>query len=474
MTRKFPDQQTFATTPLLRSLPDSLTLHEVKDGRVLKYAELQDAVDERSVEILRHDPKPCGRVVIANSKPIDVLINLFACWVAGQCAVLVNPGISEDEQLRVINKTDPHLWASDAKFERLDGDTQEVEWLDAALILMTSGTTGDPKGVTHSLARLERRLRLNIAEIGVETLENTLCPLPLFFGHGLIGNCLTPLLAGQAVHLMETPGLQEFAEFGSTMDLLNVTFLSSVPSMWRMILRMSPPPTSCPQRVHVGSAPLPDDLWQAIENWCGTKRVFNTYGMTETANWISGGQRPPAQSDGFVGKTWGGEFKVLREGKLQSSGRGEVAVQSPSLMLGLWNAPQQAEHIDGYFLTGDIGELSPDQTVRLVGRLKNEINRGGIKILAEEVDMLLERHPNVVEACSFAIPDEMSGELVGAVVRLTDGADSDEGTIIRWCRAQARAEAVPHRLAIVDEIPKSDRGKLARQVIQREMIKKWC
>lgn len=474
MSPSIAGQGTFDSTPLLRSLPKSLSVHTLRDGKVLNYSALRDNVDKRAREISRSAPEPGGRVVIAMSQPIDVLVSLFACWIANQCAVLVNSSISEDEQQRVVDKTKPHLWLSNDGSKQLDGDTKKPAWSNAALILMTSGTTGDPKGVTHSLEALEKRLRLNIEEIGVEVLKSTLCPLPLFFGHGLIGNCLTPLFAGQSLHIIESPGLKEFAEFGATIDRLQVTFLSSVPSMWRMILRMSPPAASPPKRVHVGSAPLPDALWQEVEHWCGTERIFNTYGMTETANWIAGGTRPKPESEGFVGAPWGGAFRVLRDGKLETNGRGEVAVQSPSLMLGLWNAEDQPEHKDGYFLTGDIGELSPDQTLQLVGRTKNEINRGGIKILAEEVDMLLERHPDIVEACSFAIPDKMSGELVGAVVRLAEGARSNEGKISSWCRIKARAEAVPHRLAIVDEIPKSDRGKLARQVIQREMIKRWC
>ena len=467
-------QRTFDSTPLLRSLPKSLSIHTLRDGKVLDYSGLRESVDKRVHEITQLAPEPGGRVVIAMSHPIDVLVTLFACWVANQCAVLVNSNISEDEQQRVIDKTKPHLWLSNDSSRELDGDTQKPAWSNAALILMTSGTTGDPKGVTHSLETLEKRLSLNIEEIGTKALKSTLCPLPLFFGHGLIGNCLTPLLAGQSLHIIESPGLKEFAEFGAIIDRLQVTFLSSVPSMWRMILRLSPPPAITPIRVHVGSAPLPDALWQEVEHWCGTKRIYNTYGMTETANWIGGGTRPKQSNEGFVGAPWGGAFKVVRDGKLESTGRGEVAIRSPSIMLGLWNAQDQPEYNDGYFLTGDIGELAANQTLRLVGRTKNEINRGGIKVLAEEVDMLLERHPDVVEACSFAIPDEMAGELVGAVVRLANGTQSDAGEIISWCRTKARAEAVPHRLAIVDEIPKSDRGKLARQVIQREMIKRWC
>jgi acyl-CoA synthetase (AMP-forming)/AMP-acid ligase II len=458
----------------LKSLPESISIHSVRRHEVLDYSEIERRVAVRVKALSDCLPDKSGRVVIATSDPLEGLVDLFATWVAGHCAVLVNPKLANDEQKRVIAKVTPRIWIDDDGMHIIETIVPEASaWPDADLILMTSVTTGDAKGVTHSLATLEARLKLNVKEIGPQALAQTLCPLPLFFGHGLIGNCLTPLYAGQSLHILEAPSLRDFSEFGALIDSLNISFLSSVPSMWRMVLRMSAPPTSPPFRVHVGSAPLPDELWLEIEDWCGTRNVFNTYGMTETANWISGGTRPPKNAEGFVGRPWGGTVRVFRNGEMHDQGRGEVALTSPSMMLGLWGGAEQSECENGHFLTGDIGELGEDQTLRLVGRLKNEINRGGIKVLAEEVDMLLERHPDVAEACAFGIPEEISGELVGAVVRLNDGAVLSDQALIAWCREHARAEAVPSRIAIVEEVAKTDRGKLARRAIQQEMTQKW-
>ncbi len=463
----------FEDIPLLGSLPRDLTVRSVRTDETLDYSGLVRRVSERASELADKMPQGNRRIVIGGSEPIETLVSLFACWAAGHCAVLVNSGLKPDEQSRVISKVSPDLWISDDGTRKIDGVSEPSHWPDAALILMTSGTTGDPKGITHSLAGLSKRLELNIQEIGKDTLRETLCPLPLFFGHGLIGNCLTALMAGGNLHILQSPTPQDLAGLGELMDRFGISFLSSVPTFWRMALRLSPPPKKGPERVHVGSAPLTLSLWKDIEEWCGTNQVFNTYGMTETANWISGGTRPPNSDEGFVGRPWGGAFKVLDEGLLESFGRGEVAIQSPSLMLGIWGHESEDNTVEGYFLTGDIGELSQDQSLRLVGRSKNEINRAGIKVLAEEVDLLLERHPDVAEACAFGIPDEMSGELVCAVVRLTGDAEATETAIIGWCRDHARAEAVPYRIAIVEEIAKNDRGKLARQKVREELLKQW-
>ncbi len=469
MTRK----RDMASTPLLREFPESLTLGATNTDLYLNYAALNTRVVERSEIISETLRGRNGRIVVSMQDPIEGLIDLFAIWVSGNCAVLVSPDLSKDEEMRVAQKVTPLLWLRSGTSEIVDECPSNSPWPDAALILMTSGTTGEPKGVTHSLETLESRLRLNVKEIKAHVLENTLCPLPLFFGHGLIGNSLTALFAGQNLHVMQKPDLTTYAGFGALIDRLNISFLSSVPSMWRMVLRMSRPPESRLQRVHVGSAPLPLSLWDDILKWCGTDQIFNTYGLTETANWISGGQRPANGQEGYVGKPWGGRFRVFRDGELKLQGEGEVAIASPSTMLGLWGGAAQ-EPMDGeYLLTGDIGELSETQALRLMGRVKNEINVAGIKVLAEEVDMLLERHPNVAEACSFAIPDEVSGELVGAVICLRPNAPASEKDVIQWCRNQARPQAVPHRIDIRDSLPKTDRGKLDRKSTQKQALARW-
>ena len=178
--------------------------------------------------------------------------------------------------------------------------------------------------------------------------------------------------------------------------------------------------------------------------------------------------------EGFVGAPWGGTFRIISEGKLKDRGIGEVAVKSPSQMLGYWRAADQtaASRFDDYLLTGDIGELDQDQSLRLIGRNKHEINRGGVKVLAEEIDMLLERHESVDEACGFGVPDEISGEIVGAVVTTSDRALTPSA-LLEWCRENARPDAVPFRIDIVDDIPKNDRGKIVRKVVQDRMVAEW-
>ena len=463
--------------PPLFAFPPTARLVNVRTGQTLTAASLTEAIAAETAHLVALGLSHGSRIVLGQADPLEVVVALFAAFEAGLVAVAVNPALPGPEQLNVVAATGAAHWLGEQRaalplvVERVTAAPTPLDDDEPALILMTSGTTGRPKGIVHSRQSLAARLALNIEAIGAPVLARSLCVLPVFFGHGLIGNVLTPLLAGGTVHLWPGPDLSELRGLSALIASERIGFMSSVPSFWKLALRVAPPPSAPLARIHVGSAPLSIALWQQIADWGGTRQVYNMFGMTETANWIGGGSLDAALTrDGFVGRPWGGDFAVLTENdRIAPVGRGEVLLRSPSIMLGYWQRPDlDAEAFrDGWFRTGDVGELSADGDLTLVGRLKSEINRGGIKVQAEEIDMLLERHPDIAEACAFGVPDAAAGEAVAAAIVLRQGAVFDPEAIKAWCRAEARAEAVPTRLHAVPAIPRNDRGKVVRADVRR-------
>jgi hypothetical protein len=192
---------------------------------------------------------------------------------------------------------------------------------------------------------------------------------------------------------------------------------------------------------------------------------------TETANWIGGASAADhAPEDGLLGGAWGGQVAVRGDDGLpRARGEGEILVQTPSLMNGYYRrADLTAEVLQaGWYHTGDTGRIGDGGLLYLTGRNKYMINRAGIKVYPEELDLLLERHPDVLEACAFAAADAVSGESVAAAVRLRDGADTDAAALQAWVRARIRPEAVPGRMFPMAEIRRTDRGKLNRDNVAR-------
>ena len=431
-------------------------------------------------------------VAIAHSGSARFFADLFAVWTVGAAAACLDRALTGRELQTVLDFTKPAALLVDGTVaSAADLSVLILELAvttdsrpsampsysnpdDPALVLFTSGTTGTPKGVVLSFRAIEARIELNAAAIGRDALKRTLVTLPTHFGHGLIGNALTPLLAGGDV-VLYPDGAQVANDLGRTIDRHGITFMTSVPALWRIVRKSSEPPEgSSLICVHVGSAPLSVQLWSEIATWSRAE-VVNCYGMTETANWIAGASsQADGIVDGSVGRPWGGTAAVLDDnGFIQKVGEGEIVVQTPSLMSGYLNRGDltAAAMTNGWFRTGDRGTVDELGKIVLSGRIKDEINRAGFKVQPAEIDVLLESHPAIAEACTFAIPDPISGEVVGTAIRFATGATPNLDDIRSWCRERLRREATPERWFVVNQIPRSARGKVNRDAVRRILVR---
>lgn len=470
---------------MLDFLAETAAIMDVRRGRTLTRSDLAALSMARSGELAAAGLSTGGRVGFCHADAAALLVDLFAAWRIGATAVPLSASLLPAERERYAERYALQLWVSEtplatiasllpAHLDRPAGQpapavTPGSAGLDTpALILSTSGTTAQPKGVVLTHRAVLARLCLNAERIGAASLERTLAMLPLHFGHGLIGNALSPLFAGQTLVLWTEPGIADYADLGPLIDRHAITFLSSVPALWRIALKMSPPPSrGSLRRIHVGSEPLPGDLWRSIARWSGDRPVFNMYGISEAANWICGADGADCGFiQGSVGSPWGGAARIRDDetGALMSQGRGEVLVATPGLMSGYFadEAASAAALVGGWLRTGDIGEIDERGLLRILGRLKYQINRGGLKISAEEIDELLRGHADVEDVCAFGLPDPVAGEVVAAAVVTRTGAAFDAGALRRWCAERVRPEAVPHTILRVEAIPRSERGKVRR------------
>lgn len=464
-------------------------IHDLAAGTSLGGQALMHAVAGRAVAL---EAKGVGRgavVAIGHGGSLDFFLDLFAVWALGGTAACIDASLTPGERANISSFAKPVLalvsteaegqgWQ--APLENLAG-TAGSEALpvaaashldDAAVILFTSGTTGAPKGVVLTFRALFARIALNHAHIGPALTGRALVTLPTHFGHGLIGNALTPLFAGGGI-VLAPRGLGLAKDLGRMIDAERITFMSSVPTLWRMALKLSNAPSAGTlKRVHVGSAPLSSALWSDIARWSQAETV-NCLGITETANWIGGASSvQDGIEDGFVGRPWGGRAAVRQDdGRILSQGEGEIVIQTPSLMSGYLDRPDltAAALEDGWYRTGDQGFVDA-RGVTVAGRIKDEINRAGFKIQPAEIDMLIEQHEAVAEACAFAIPDAVSGEIVGAAVRFKPGASADLESVKQFCRSRLRREATPERWFAVDDIPRTSRGKVSREAVRKALM----
>lgn len=455
-------------TSCMGLIADAAAVTELPAGTRASGRDIHLMARDRAAELRQGGVVPGSCVVLQFGPTLAFFIALEAVWQCGATAVCLDPDATVHERNTIVDFTSATAVLSANDTEFLSGSTRHAVAADVALILFTSGTTGEPKGVMLSHAALKFRLRTNSEQIGPAALARTLVTLPIHFGHGLIGNALTPLAAGKEIFLAPL-GLSLAQSLGALVDAHGISFLTSVPAFWPMVLRMPAPTQNTLKRVHVGSAPLTSPEGERIRQWTGCP-VYNCYGMTETANWFSAGTAPS------LGNPWDGEAVVeKRDGSRAAQGSGELIVRTAGLMTGYFNRPDLTDTVlkDGWYRTGDFGEIAGDGTIRVQGRVREQINRAGTKINPAEVDAVVKRHAAVADACTFAIPDALVGEaIVCAVVLRGDavhGAPTPTDLSIH-CRGFLRTHAVPTRWIFCDSLPADERGKRNRDMVRATVL----
>jgi acyl-CoA synthetase (AMP-forming)/AMP-acid ligase II len=339
---------------------------------------------------------------------------------------------------------------------------------EVALILHTSGTTSRPKivplrhvNVTASAYNIGRSLLLGPDDVCMNIM-------PLFHIHGLIAATLASLAAGGAVSC--TAGFNGF-RFYSWFEQVRPTWYTAVPTMHQTILELAPrhkPAIAGGQLrfIRSSSSSLPAQVMTAMETAFGVP-VIEAYGMTEAAHQMASNPLPPgSRFPGCVGIAAGPEVAIMDEqGSLLPSGdRGEVVIRGRNVTAGYESNPaaNAAAFTNGWFRTGDQGVLDADGYLRLTGRLKEQINRGGEKFSPLEVDEVLMDHPAVAQCLAFGVPHAKLGEEVGAAIVLRPGQTAKDTELRAFCAERLAHFKVPRRIVILDEIPKGATGKLQR------------
>jgi long-chain acyl-CoA synthetase len=343
---------------------------------------------------------------------------------------------------------------------------------DPAVILYTSGTTGQAKGAELSHANLILNAltcnRLFGSRPGTDT---HLVVLPLFHSFGSTVNMnagfatastlvLLPRFdAAAAVHLLETE---------------NVTFFAGVPTMYWGLLnaltdQVDVQRIASTMRVAVaGGSSLPVEIIREVRERLGVT-ILEGYGLSETSPVATFSDPDSDPRPGSIGiPIWGVQVKLIDESWNTVEGTdeiGEIAIRGHNVMLGYYNRPEATAEVirDGWFRSGDLGRRDKDGFYYIVDRAKDMIIRGGFNVYPREIEEVLITHEAVSLAAVIGVPHESHGEEIKAFVILEDGATVTEDELIAWGRDQMAAYKYPRLVSIVASLPMTATGKLLKR-----------
>lgn len=445
------------------------------DGSLMRAAELEERSRQVAGRLASVGVNPGDRVILSASASFDLLVAYVALHRLGAIVVPMNTAYRADEISHIVKNTTPVLAIVDDKDRgetirsasaagslKVFGcdpaiNTFEDALLDAAdrstpaLIGHTSGTTGVPKGAVLTSGNLLASAEA-IRIAWRWTPEDRLAlALPLFHLHGLGVGINGTLVAGASVVLLGQFDADRIGESPATMFF-------GVPTMYHRLVRSV---SACEAlrafRLCVsGSAPLPTDLHRAF--WVATGHtILERYGMTETVMNLSNpyeGERRP----GTVGFPLPGV-----EMRLSAGAEGEIQLRGPNVFSGYWRQPEarlDAFTEDGWFKSGDLGDIDEEGYVRIVGRSKELIISGGYNVYPREVEDVLRAHGGVTDVAVIGVASEEWGETVTAVVVANGPSDPQE--ILDFAAARLAPYKRPRAIRFVDELPRNALGKVLR------------
>lgn len=472
---------------LVQAAPGAGTAMVAPDtGERVSYESLRERVLTAAGSLAAH-VAPGDRVAIALPNGLSAVVTFLAASIAGTAAPL-NPGHRYDELRFSLEDTAARLLvvpadgadearraAADSGVSVVTADSLAAPFRavpvpgpspdDVALVLHTSGSTGRPKRVPLRHDNLVVSIRNVVDTYALVPEDVSLCVMPLFHVHGLVASVLAPFLSGGTVVVPSR--FNPFA-FWRLVREQGVTWYSAVPTVHQLLLARGggerPAGAAQLRFVRSCSAALPPEVMARMESAFGLP-VLEAYGMTEAAHQVASNPLPPGpRKPGTVGRGTG-----VRVGVVDAAGRhlpagqpGEVVIRGPNVIDAYEGNPEAnaRSFIDGWFRTGDQGVVDADGYLRLTGRLKELINRGGEKIAPMEIDEVLLAHPAVAEAVSFGVPHLTWGEEVAAAVVLREPVSESE--ILKWCRDRLTDFKCPKTVHVVEAIPRTATGKVQR------------
>jgi long-chain acyl-CoA synthetase len=479
-----------------RTHPDRAALR--LEDAVVSYRALDQGSAHMAGLLDNHGVKPGDRVAIMLPNVPEFALAYFGVLRAGGIVVPMNPLLKSREVAYYLGDSGArllfawHAFADEARagaqqaeaevvvvspgaFDSLLASAPSVEDVadldedDTAVILYTSGTTGQPKGAELTHANLSRNCDIAGELVQLTADDVIFGGLPLFHAFGQ--TCTLNAAVGSGACLTLLPRF----DAGKALGILGehgVTVFAGVPTVFSRLVQEPDRDAYPVSRLRVsltGGAAMPAQVLHAFQTAFDCV-VLEGYGLSETSpiasfNTLQAGPKP-----GSVGTPIRGvEMRVVANGREVPHGEsGEIAIRGHNVMKRYWQRPEEtaATIRDGWLYTGDIGRIDEDGSFWIIGRTKDVIIRGGYNVYPREVEDVFYEHPAVADAAVIGLPSSDLGEEVGAAVVLKPGARTTAEELREYVKHQVAAYKYPRKVWITDALPKGPTGKiLKRQIV---------
>jgi long-chain acyl-CoA synthetase len=432
--------------------------------------------------------KPSVAILLPTSGLFPVA--LTAIWSLGKTVVPLNYLLSKKEILYIIEDSGVDLVITVGAMLDMIGDLPDgVQALKLdemsfkgfppfrssvksdgdmlAALLYTSGTSGNPKGVMLTADNLQSNIDQCISKVGFSKKDIFIGLLPQFHSFGFTVTTLLPCVIGSKTVYLARFNPRKVLEILRTH---RPTIMLAIPSMYNAILHTKSSTPEDFQSIRLagsGGEALPVAVYEGFKERLHLN-ICEGYGLTETSpvtNWIM----PDENKYGSVGLPVKDLLqRIVNEEEVELSycDDGEIRMKGPNIMAGYFNMPKEtAEAFDdqGYFKTGDMGQIDEDGFLYITGRIKEMLIIGGENVFPREIEEALTDHEDVIAAGVVGRQDSSRGEVAVAFIEFKEDATFDEQKLRSWCREKIAPFKVPKTIIVLPELPRNPTGKIMRR-----------
>lgn len=346
---------------------------------------------------------------------------------------------------------------------------------DPAIIMFTSGTTDQSKGVLLRNYNIMHAVESYRRILNVTSEDLSVIPVPMYHITGLIA------LLGLFIYTGGTLYLHKFFHADKVLEAVSekkITFLHASPTVFSMLLGQADNYPSMPslKTLVCGSANIPSEKLKHIHQWLPSASFHTVYGLTETASPASvfPGDACTSPHIGSCGLPIpGSDFKIISGGsqELPPDTVGEIFIRGTMVLSEYYRLSTPLLDEEGWLKTGDLGYFTSDGYLYVVDRKKDMINRGGEKIWSTDVENELYAIPGITEAAVVGIPDDIYGEIPAAVITVSKGCDLTDTIITDCLKPRIAKYKIPARILILEEIPLTANLKTDKRKIKELFIR---
>ena len=469
-----------------RAQSDNVAIVFPETAETLTWSDLRDAAQDVAEGLVGLGVEPGESVAIVHPNGKEGVIALYGALVGGFRATMINLAAGPDaigyaldhcqaryafvhanQQDVIVEVAPSHLRILTPDMLAIKGDVAPFHPDQHALLMYTSGTTGQPKGVVHTHTSLLAGGWTTAVAHKLTPKDRGFCVLPIYHINGLCVTLMGSLVSGGSLAMTSKFSASRFWEQAAETE---VTWFSVVPTIISHLLHSNSEPSDVVKtRLRFGrsaSSALAVETQSAFEERFGVP-IIETMGLTETAAQILSNPLPPGMRKiGSPGIAVGNEVRILNSDLTEAPRlhEGEIAIRGPNVMKEyLFNPEATEKTFSGDWLrTGDLGHIDEDGYVFVTGRLKELIIKGGENIAPREIDEVLYSEPDIIEAAAFARPCKSYGETVEAAVAVKTGSGLTEQKLRALCEDRLGKFKSPDRIHFMNELPKGPSGKIQR------------